>query len=92
MTPLLMIAPLVVATGAAIGAATSATAVATHNGLSDYGIAPSRIDHYQDRLTTGGYLVAVRTEDEAELERAQGVFEQAGGQDIELFRLTKKLT
>lgn len=92
LTPLLMIAPVVVATGGLIGAATTAAAVAATNGLSDYGIAPSRLEHYQQKLNAGDYLVAVRTDDEARLERAQQVFEQCGGQDIELFRLTKKLT
>lgn len=92
LTPLLMIAPLIVATGAAVGAATTATAVATQSSLTDYGIAPSRMEYYQDKLTKGSYLIAVRTEDEEELGRAQTVFEQSGGQDIELFRLTKKLT
>ena len=43
-------------------------------------------------MLQGAYLVAVRTEDEAELERAGNAFEQAGGREVEVFRLTKKLT
>ena len=87
LTPLLMIAPLIVGTGAAIGAATGALA----SGLSDYGIPQTQLDHYQQRLVAGDLLVAVRTEDEGKLERAQSVFSEAGGGDIALFRLTKKL-
>ena len=91
-TPLLMAAPLVVGAGAAIGAIASAASTAANSGLSGYGIAPSRMNHYEQKMLSGAHLVAVRTEDEAELERANRVFEQAGGQEVEIFRLTKKLT
>lgn len=92
LTPLLILAPVVVGVGALAGAALGAAATAAHSGLADYGIAPSRMRHYQEKMLRGGYLVAVRTEDEAELERARTAYEQAGIQEIELFRLTKKLT
>ena len=89
LTPLLMIAPLVVGAGALVGAVTGGAAAA---GLSDYGIPERRMDYYQGKLSAGSFLVAVRTEDEGELERARTAFAQAGGADIDLFRLTKKLT
>ena len=89
LTPLLMIAPLIVGAGALVGAVTGGAAAA---GLSDYGIPQNRLNAYQDNLSAGGFLVAVRSEDEGELERAKAVFAQAGGTNIDLFRLTKKLT
>lgn len=89
LTPLLMIAPVIVGAGALVGAVTGAAAAA---GLSDYGIPQSRLDYYQGKLSAGGFLVAVRSEDEGELTRAKGVFEQAGGTDVEVYRLTRKLT
>ena len=92
MTPLLAVAPVVVGAGAVVGAMVGAAATAANSGLSTYGIAPSRMEHYQQKLLQGAYLVAVRTEDEAELDRAKRVFEQAGGREVEVFRLTKKLT
>ena len=91
-TPLLLAAPVVVGVGAALGAVASAASTGVNSGLSGYGIAPSRLDYYQQRMLQGAYLVTVRTEDEGELERAKTVFEQAGGQEVEVFRLTKKLT
>ena len=91
-TPLLAAAPLVVGIGAAIGAVASNAATESKSGLSSYGIAPSRLHYYEQKMQGGAHLVAVRTEDEAELERARNVFEQAGGQEVEIFRLTKKLT
>ena len=92
LTPLLMIAPVVVGVGAVAGATLGAAATAANSGLQSYGVAPSRMEHYEQRLTSGAYLVAVRSEDEAELERARTTLEQAGGRDVEVFRLTKKLT
>ena len=87
LTPLLMIAPLVVATGAALGAGVGALA----SGLADFGVPQARRDYYQGRLLAGDFLVAVRSDNEAELERARSVFNASGEQDSELFRLTKKL-
>lgn len=92
LTPLLILAPVVVGVGALAGAALGAVTTAANSGLADYGIAPSRMDFYQQKMLTGAYLVAVRTEDEEELERARTVYAQAGGQEVEVFRLTKKLT
>ena len=89
LTPLLMIAPVVVGAGALVGAVAGGTAAA---GLSDYGIPQARMDYYQQKLSAGGFLVAVRTEDEVELDRAKTVFGQAGATDIDVYRLTKKLT
>ena len=91
-TPLLIVAPVVVGIGAAVGAAMGATATAANGGLAGYGIAPSRMGYYQQRMQQGAYLVAFRTEDEAVMDRAKTLFEQGGGQEIEIFRLTKKLT
>ena len=87
LTPLLMNAPLVVATGAALGAGVSALA----SGLADFGIPSARMDYYQQRLAAGDFLIAVRSDDEKELERARSVFAESGAPDSELFRLTKKL-
>ena len=92
LTPLLMIAPAVVGAGAVAGAAIGAAVTAANSELSAFGIAPSRMNYYQQRMLQGGFLVAVRTEDENELDRAKNVFKQTGGQDVETFRLTKKLT
>ena len=89
LTPLLMIAPVVVGAGALVGAVTGGAAAA---GLSDYGVPQAREDYYHGKLSAGGMLVAVRTEDEGELDRATAAFRQAGGTDVEVFRLTRKLT
>jgi tetrahydromethanopterin S-methyltransferase subunit B len=88
LTPLLMIAPLVVAGGAAVGVL--AGSVVT--GLSGFGVADARADHYQKALLAGGFLVAVQTEDERELATAQKVFSEQGGKDVETYRYTRRLT
>ncbi len=88
LTPLLMIAPIIVAGGAAAGVI--AGSVVT--GLSTFGVSDARLDHYQKQLLAGNYLVAVRTEDEAQLGSAQKVFAESGGKDIESYRYTRKLT
>ena len=92
LTPLLIAAPVAVGIGVAVGAAMGAAATAANGGLAGYGIAPSRMDHYHLKMQQGAYLVAFRNEDEAAMDRAKNVFEQMGGQDVEVFRLTKKLT
>ena len=62
--------------GALVGAVTGGAAAA---GLSDYGIPQNRLNRYQDKLAAGGFVVAVRSEDEGELDRARTVFAQGGG-------------
>ncbi len=89
LTPLLIVGPAIVAAGAAIGAA-----IGTAAGLSaldDYGVPEGEHKDYERTLRDGGALVAVHTEDEAKLERAQAVMEQAGAH-VRIIRLTKKLT
>ena len=88
LTPLLIIAPAVVTAGAAVGAA-SGTAAAV-NALDDYGVPEAERKDYENTLREGGAVVAVRSEDEAEIERARSVIEQAGGR-ARIIRLTKKL-
>lgn len=88
LQPLVLAAPIAAAAGAAIGAAAGATV----EGLADLGITKARQEYYQGKLEAGGFLVAVHTEDEGKLARANAVFQQAGGQDIALFRLTKRLS
>ena len=88
LTPLLMIAPLLVAGGAAVGVVAGTLVT----GLSSFGIADARLDHYQKRLLDGGYLVAVQTDDEKQLGSAEKVFAENGGQDIETYRYTRRLT
>ena len=92
LTPLLMIAPLMVTGGAVVGAAAGAVAGSTGSSLGDFGVPEDRREAYEKKLTDGGVLVAVRTDDEAELENANTTLEQAGATDIGLFRLTKKIT
>ena len=70
LTPLLMIAPLIVGTGAGIGAAVGATAGAQGSSLADFGIPNEKQPAYEERLKTGGVLLAVRSDDESELEKA----------------------
>ncbi len=91
LTPLIMIAPLMVTGGALAGAVAGATAGATGSSLADFGVPEERRETYEKQLTAGGVLVAVRTDDEAELEKANAALEQAGAKDIGLFRLTKKM-
>ena len=88
LTPLLMIAPLMVAGGAAVGVVAGTLVT----GLSSFGIADARLDHYQKQLLDGGYLVAVQTDDEKQLGSAQKVFAENGGRDIETYRYTRRLT
>ena len=92
LTPLLIIAPLVVGTGAAAGAAVGAVAGASGSSLADFGIPEEKQKAYEDRLTAGAVLVAVRTDDEGELEKANAALEQAGAKDVGLYRLTKKIS
>ncbi len=92
LTPLLILAPLVVGTGAAVGAAAGAAAGATGSSLAEFGIPDERQSAYEERLKTGSVLVAVRTDDEGELEKANAALEQAGAKDVGLFRLTKKIS
>ena len=87
LTPLLIIAPIIVGAGAALGAAAGALA----SGLSDFGIAQTRLDYYQQRLIAGDLLVAVRSENEDELDKASSAFSTAGAREIETFRFTRKL-
>ena len=91
LTPLIMIAPLMVTGGALAGAVAGATAGATGSSLADFGVPEERRETYEKQLTAGGVLVAVRTDDEAELEKANTAMEQSGAKDIGLFRLTKKM-
>ena len=92
LTPLLMIAPLIVGTGAAVGAAAGAAAGAQGSSLADFGIPDEKQPAYEDRLKAGSVLVAVRTDDEGELEKANAAMEEAGAKDVGLFRLTKKMS
>ena len=88
LTPLLMIGPLLVAGGAAVGVVAGSLVT----GLSTFGIADARLDYYQKRLLDGGYLVAVQTDDEKQLGSAQKVFTENEGQDIETYRYTRRVT
>ena len=90
LQPLLVTAPFMAVAGAIVGALLGAGTAGAQ--LASFGIVKSRQDHYQPRIDAGGFLIAVRTEDEAALTRALRVFEQCHARDIELFRLTKKLT
>ena len=91
LTPLLTMAPLIVTGGAVAGAIAGAAAGATGSSLADFGVPEEKREAYEQRLTAGGVLVAVRTDDEAELEKANTTLEQAEAKDIGLFRLTKKI-
>ena len=88
LTPLLMVAPLMIAGGAAVGVVAGSLVT----GLSSFGIADKRLDYYQKQLLDGGYLVAVQTDDEKQLASAQKVFAENGGRDIETYRYTRRLT
>ena len=90
LQPLLVTAPLAAAFGAVVGAIVGAANAMSE--LESLGITEAERGVYRQKLDAGGHLVAVRTEDEDELVRAQAVFEQSGGQNIALFRLTKRLT
>jgi hypothetical protein len=90
LQPLLVTAPLVSLAGAILGALFGAGGLLAQ--LAGLGIMESRQDYYRQKIDEGGYLIAVQTEDEAALTRALRIFEEAHARDIELFRLTKKLT
>ncbi len=92
LTPLLILAPLVVGTGAVVGAAAGAAAGAQGSSLADFGVPDEKQPAYEERIKTGGVLVAVRTDDEDELEKANSALEQAGAKDVGLYRLTKKIS
>ena len=87
LTPLLMIAPVMVAGGAAVGALAGGLVT----GLASFGLADARLDHYQSQLLNGGYLVAVQTEDETQLGSAQKVFARNGASDMETYRYTRRV-
>ena len=65
---------------------------ATGSSLADFGIPEEKRPAYEERLKAGAVLVAVRTDDEGELENANAALEQAGAKDVGLFRLTKKVS
>lgn len=91
MTPLLMIAPLMITGGAVVGATAGAVAGSTGDSLADFGVPEEQREAFQKKLTDGGVLVAVRTDDESELEKANAALEGGGAKDIGLFRLTKRV-
>lgn len=91
LTPLLIVAPLVVTGGAVAGATAGGLAGAQGNSLADFGVPEEQREAFQKKLTDGGVLVAVRSDDEEELEKANVALEQGGAKDIGLFRLTKRL-
>jgi hypothetical protein len=62
------------AAGAALGGITGA--------LIGMGIPEYVAKRYEGRVKEGGILVSVHTEDRAERERAKGIFEAAGAEDI----------
>lgn len=91
LTPLLIVAPLVVTSGAVAGAAAGAAAGAQGSSLADFGVPEERREAFQKKLADGGVLVAIRTDDEAELEKANAALEQSDAKDVGLYRLTKKI-
>lgn len=85
LSPVLMTAGVAAATGVAASAAASS--------LADYELPAVYRNHYLGRLQRGGgYLILVRTEDEAKLTRAEQTCAAAGGQDVARVQFTVKLT
>lgn len=64
--------------GAAVGAGVGGIAGA----LTGYGIPEYEAKRYEGRITDGGILVSVHTEDREERQTARAVFERAGATDI----------
>ena len=86
-----LLAPVLLTAGAAAGVAGAATSAASS--LADYELPKVYRDHYLGRLQRGGgYLLLVRTEDEATLDRAERACRAAGGQDVARVQFTVRLT
>lgn len=85
-----LLTPVLLTAGTAAGIAAGATSAAAT--LGDFELPKRYRDHYLRRLQSGGgYLILVRTEDEAELTRARQACEAAGGQDVSQVQLTVRL-
>lgn len=89
LTPLLVIAPVVITLGAAIGAGFGTLAALT--ALGGYGVPQEEQTAYENALRAGGALVAVNTEDERELDQAAKIM-QAAGARARVIRFTKRLS
>lgn len=87
LTPLLMVAPILVAGGAAVGALAGTLVT----GLSGVGVPGERVGYYQQRLAEGGHLIAVSTDNETLISRAQRAFADAGARHVESYRYTRKV-
>lgn len=77
--PLIAAGPIVAAlTGAAVGGATGGVV----GGLIGLGIPEIEAKRYDEKLRAGNYLIAVHTRDNAEEDRAEEIFKNAGAEDI----------
>lgn len=86
-----LLAPVLLTAGAAVGVGAAASSAASS--LADYELPQVYRDHYLGRLQRGGgYLILVRTEDEATLDRAERACGAGGGQDVARVQFTRRLT
>ena len=86
-----LLAPVLLTAGAAGGTAAAATSAAAS--LADFELPKPYRDHYLGKLQRGGgYLLLVRTDDEAELDRAERACAAAGGEDVARVHFTVRLT
>lgn len=77
--PFIAAGPIIAAlSGAAIGATVGGIA----GGLIGLGIPENEAKRYEGKVKGGDILISVHTDDAGDIARAQGIFTQAGAQDI----------
>ena len=77
--PLIAAGPIIAAlSGAAVGGATGGIV----GGLIGLGIPEIEAKRYEQKLRAGNYLIAVAVRNDDEEDRAEGIFEDAGAEDV----------
>lgn len=64
------------------GAALGATAGGVVGGLIGLGIPEVEAKIYEEKLTTGNYLISVHARDSDEVDRAEGIYKSENAEDI----------
>ena len=77
--PLIAAGPIMAALG---GAAVGASAGGITGALAGYGVPEYEAKRYEGRVSDGGILISVHTEDSDERERAREIFERAGAEGV----------
>lgn len=81
--PLIAAGPIVAAlSSAAVGTAVGVTAGGITGGLISFGVPENEARRYEGKVLAGSMLIAVHTEDDAEITRAKDIFKRAGAEDI----------